>query len=298
MKLHTAHDGIVWFADGNKIPVSSGVKPQLFVERLLQRHGGVHTRLLGSHANAHLITLLRKHSGFIRAVEVASPSICGTAASRATATSALHWMRQCNLPASLGGWHKVNDKDYPAYAMVYQMQTDGCFNDHVQALLRVHPAWYDLQMIQTISAEWTAWVLTFLIDPRWYIDPDNPYRMSRLRAYMGISPKVMSRVMENHDATGAGTRCRAVLGAWYDNGPPTKDRESHPGNFLWRIYRSHGGGLKGLLRASERFLLYLRHTWVQAVYPHQLLFAPELFFKRPEELRAYKRHLANASRSI
>lgn len=299
LKLHTATDGSVWFSDGNRVPIASGTQVEEFVDSLGQRSGKLNVRMIGSHANAKLVTMLHRRCLMSGSLELASPLICGTAVERATAEAALYWMRQCKLPSSLGGWHPLTDLDYPAYAMIRQLQDDSTFNDHVEALLKVHPAWHDLKFIETISPDWVAWLLTFIIDPRWYIDPDRPDRVSKLQSYLGLTPKIMARVVEGDHEAGAASRCRAVLGAWSDNGPPATavDYES-PGNFLWRICKSAGAGIRGLVRASQKFVVYLRHTWLQALYGRTELFMPEMLFKRADEIEAYKAHATTRSRSV
>jgi hypothetical protein len=254
--------------------------------------------MVGNHANARLLTLLHRRCKAAGALEVVSPLICGTASERATPEAVLYRMRQCKLPSSLGGWHQVTDRDYPAYAMIRQLQEDNSFNDHVLALLKVHPAWHDLKFINTMSQDWAAWLLMFIIDPRWYIDPDHPDRVSKLQAYLGLTPKIMERVMAGDSEAGSACRCRAVLGSWYDMGPPAESEYESPGNFLWRIYDSAGGGPRGMLRASQKFVVYLRQTWLQALYGRTELFMPEMLFKRLDEVEGYKAHSTTRTSSV
>jgi len=298
LKLHTASDGTVWFADGSRVPIASSIPVDEFVTSLTKRGGRLNVRALGTHANAKLLVALHRRCKVAGSLEVASPLICGTAIERATVEAVLYRMRECQLPSSLGGWHPVTDLDYPAYAMISQLKIDTTFNDHVLALLRVHPAWHDLKLIPTISPDWAAWMLTFIIDPRWYINADHPDRCSKLQAYLGLTPKIMEQVVAGDHAAGAASRCRAVLGSWYDNGHPDGVDMDHPANFLWRIYESCGGGSRGLLRASQRFIVYLRHTWLQALYGRTELFMPEMYFKRADEIECYKAHAATRSRSV
>lgn len=298
LKLHTDCDGTVWFADGTRIPVTSGICAQEFVKSLNSREGRLYVRMVGSHANARLITMLHRRCQAAGLLEVVSPLICGTASERTTAAVSLYRMRQCNLPSSLGGWHRITDLDYPAYAMIRQFQDDNEYNDHVLALLKCHPAWHDLKFVSTMSAEWAAWLLTFIIDPRWYIDRQYPDRISKLQAYLGLTPKIMARVADGDHAAGAASRCRAVLGSWYDLGPPEDVEYESPGNFLWRIYNSAGGGPRGMLRASQKFIVYLRQTWLQAISGRAELFMPEMLFKRPEEVAGYKIHCATRASSV
>jgi hypothetical protein len=299
LKLHTATDGTVWFADGSRVPIASGIGVHEFVKSLSQRGGKLYVRMIGNHANARLITLLHRRCKVAGSLEVASPLIGGTASERATPEAVLYRMRQCKLPSSLGGWHPLGRLDYPAYAMIRQFQESNRFDDHVLALLKGHPAWHDLKYVHTISPDWVAWLLTFIIDPRWYIDLNHPDRVSKLQAYLGLTPKIMERVVNGDHAAGSASRCRAVLGSWYDLGPPDSSEADAPGNFLWRIFESAGGGPRGLLRASQKFIVYLRQTWLQALHGGRTeLFMPEMLFKRLDEIEGYKSHCSTRASSV
>lgn len=300
-KLHVAADGTVWFADGNQIPVGSGIKAGEFCNTLQRREGYLGVRMLGTHNNAALVTMLHRRCQRHGRLEVASPSIGGSLTERAVIDRVFHRMRTCTLPPSLGGWHAVTDKDYPAYGLVVRFQHDRRFNDHARQLLKCHPAWHDLRMLPTLDAEWAAWLLTFIIDPRWFIDLKNVNRVGRLKRYLGLTPRhIATNLAGDPETSGPAARCRTVLGSWYNMGshdPGIADR-SEPANFLWRIFDAAGGGVLGALRASQAFVVYLRHTWLQALSWHPEIFVPEAFFKNTDEITAYKAHAAMRSRTV
>jgi len=64
-----------------------------------------------------------------------------------------------------------------------------------------------------------------------------------------------------------------------------------PGNFLWRVWREAGGGVKGDLRASQAFIRYLRANWLEIITQKKLgantFFLPDFFFKSDEERNAF-----------
>lgn len=303
LKLHTdAATGVIWYADGNKAPVNSNATVAPFVDGLAEAkaRSDMRVRVIGTHANAELITRLHRHCQPPGRLEVASPLICGAAATLAKPSETLHAMRLCQLPPSLGGWHTVTERDYPAYALIEQLKKSSEWSDHTAALLRHHPAWHSLQWITGVCPRAAMWLLSMLIDPRWFIDINAPDRLSRMHAYMGLTPSVVHKAIQpGNVADMLESRCLITLGVWHNCQPPEDESEwLDPGNFLWRVFRATGGGEAGLLRASHKLIAYLKHTWLQALYPDVELFVPEMFFKNSMEIEAYKAHYANRAGTV
>lgn len=298
LKLHTAPNGDVWFADGDRVPVNSGVDVDTFIANIAAGTHRMLIRVLGTNPNARLITRLHQRLHRRVTIEVASPMLCRRAAIRRNPQAALFNMRKCELPPSLGGWHQLSDRDYPAYALSHQIQTDRDFTDHVSAIMKGHPAWYDLRFIDGVNPEWAAWLLTFIIDPRWYVDTEHPDRLNRLYSYLGLTPAVMHKVCSKTISTGVYARCRAALGVWHDSGRPPTSELDKPGNFVWRRYVTVGDDYRGALRATQLFIAYLRYTWLQAVSPAYELFVPQMFFKNDRDLAAYQAHAAGRASSV
>lgn len=298
LSVHTDTDGKVWFADGDRVPIGSGLPAAGFVEALQSSSGRMRVRLLGTHANAQLIMLLHRccHDG--GSLEVASPLIGGTPAEQVAPEEVLFRMRQCRLPASLGGWHKVSHLDYPAYALVHQYQLQSRFSAHVEAHLKVHPAWPALKFVSSLWPEYAAILLADVLDPRWFIDRRHTDRVGKLQAHLGLTPANMARAVAGDTSPGPVYRCRVTMLAWSGQGPPTETNSNRPGDFLWRIFNANGGGAKGFLRASQKFVVFLRHTWLQTLSGHPELFVPERLFKRPDEILAYKAHISACAGSV
>jgi hypothetical protein len=301
IKLHTAASGVVWFADGDRVPISSGVQADEFVMSL-QGRDRPHVRLIGNHANASLIMRLRALiTDADGRLEVASPLLCDTVAERADPDVALFRLRQCNMPASLGGWHEVTDADYCTYSLVAQLHSDMDFLPTSRHLLYRHPAWRYLTFVDSLSEEWAAWLISTVIDPRWYVDPEKPSRLSRVKSFLGLDPATMRSVVADPNRTPMSPReikCRMVHCAWASSGPPDAYALSAPSNFVWRVYFDKGADATGSLRASQKFVEYMVFTWMQAIRSSdprysgaQPLFLPELLFKGEEEVRAYLAHV-------
>lgn len=294
LKLHTAPDGIVWFADGERVPIPSGVPVSRFADQIPHRRNLL-IRVLGMPQNAALIgilqTVCRQQEGTL---EIATPRLCQSTEEQKLPDIALHRMRTCELSPAMGGWHSATAADLATYELIAQLYHDMDYTPAVASLLTQHPAWHDLQFIPGISPSWAAWLLSFVVDPRWFVDFVRPHRCCKLTQYMGLCPDVQRRVSNNPNSGGAmALRCRAVLRTWKTE-PPQGDAKNAPGNFLWRIFRTDGG-VRGDLRASQQFIVYLWHTWLQAIYATRQpggdgLFIPERFFKTREEIAAYAVH--------
>lgn len=294
IKLQLGPGGELWYSDGVETPRTAVQDRSGFVSDLAEKDS-LHVRVLGTQTNAPLIVDLYTKCCSPRRpgrLEVASPLVCETDQERNTPAIALYRMRQCLLPPSLGGWHQVDELDYPSYAIAAQLAKDGGFTEHTQRLLLTHPVHHDLTFLPTINWEPTAYLLSIILDPRWFLNFNNPYRLSKLKAYLGLSPRYMRQVERGEANCERSLRCRTVLRAWKGEEPSPADME-RPGNFLWRRWRSAGGGLRGDLRASQAFLLYLARTWQQQLVSkhHQQLemFMPESLL-REGEAHAYREH--------
>lgn len=291
LKLHMDSDGVVWYMDGHKSPISSGMTARQFIRPSII--GRRRVRVLGTPANASMIVALYHlhHDGDIGDIQLASPLVCRTSAEREIPFKTLYRMRQCRLPASLGGWHTMRPYEYYTYAMLVAIQDAGVISNEVRAHYHNHPAYYDLTFIEGVNHDACASLVATIRDPRFYIDPDYADRQAKLNRYLGLNPRSMRVVVDGDDSNEYHMRCRMALACWYT---PAKRADS-PTNFLYRIADNAGGGVKGLTRASQAFVTYLRYTWLNAVSSHpryggEPLFDPELFFKLGDEEQAWRRH--------
>ena len=310
LKLHTAPDETVWFADGTHAPIGSGLTIHQFVSSLHDRRQPF-IRVLGTSFNAMLITQLWPLCRNDGRLQVASPAICESRAEQANPEITLYRMRQVCLSPSLGGWHDFSPQDYSSYSLVAQIQRDSGVGQHAVEIVRNHPAWPYISFVHGLSEAWAAWVLYFVVDPRWHIDPEFPDRVGRLQWSLGLRPETQQRVTGAVDVDGwaadvdvpAMGRCKSVMRAWKGDTPNVEDWE-HPGNFLWRIWRAAGGGARGDLKASQKFIVFLRHSWMDALYRDTTsrgadpLFIPDMLFQCAAEVEAFEAHIAERRRAI
>jgi hypothetical protein len=300
LKLHTAHDGTVWYASGIAAPRSSGQISDVFLMSPPVYKMGLRIRVLGVPQNAELITALylRRRKNEIASVEVAGPNICESREELDDPEIVIHRMRTNILASACGGWHTINEDDYLTYALVARMQrTADAFDSTTAAYYQAHPVYRALSFIPTLSAENAAKLVKIIVDPRWYVDRRSPERGGKLALYMGLTPDVQKRVSDSSKLIhkSRDVRCDIVLETWKSQHAGSIDLVD-PRNFLYRIYKAAGEGWRGDLRASQAFLRYLRYNWLAAIERRtgvkDGLFAPDMFFKTPGEQGAYKQHMA------
>jgi hypothetical protein len=312
LKLTTDDAVKVWCLEGSGLPAPSGLTPLTFVRSDWLREARC-VRVIGSAGNAYLLTLLGTalNQGRLERLEVCSPLVCESADGRRDPELVLYYMRNYNLSASLGGWHDYQSDDHIIYRMV-QMVQNSPYSDHkINALLRLavnHPVWPALQFLSGLSEGDAAQLLAVVIDPRWYIDTDEPNRSSRLEQYLGLTPKTIQAVLAGDRDTWLHDRCQCVIRSWLagqkvvmprvagktGNMPGVGGDISEPRNFLGRIFHARKNDVRGYLAASRHFISYLRHNWLNVVTgdSHRgRLFVPEHFFHRSDEVVAYKKHM-------
>jgi hypothetical protein len=300
IKLHTAETGHVWYSKGISPPTDSKQIVDEFMLSPVLSGMGLCVRVLGMPQNAELLSALylRRYKGEIRALEVAGPQML--TASDNDPKLVIIKMRGLTLAPACGGWHALSMLDYPTYAMLARMlRTNFVFDDAARTYYHLHPAYRALSFIPTIASAEVAKLLTTIIDPRWYVDLRMPERTSKLELFLGLTPKIQTRVSDPAQILKRSRefRCANVLACWKMADPDTVDLAT-PANFLYRVYKIAGGGPKGDLRASQAFVRYLRHNWLAGL-ENRLgvkdgLFAPNLFFKSPAEIESYTQHMATA----
>ena len=303
IKLHTAPDGVVWYSKTIGPPKSSGAKIIDFLLTPIFSGYGHAVRLLGTGSNAALIAALhvRRHKNEIRAVEVAGPNAIAANLDTDSPEVILMQMRAITAPVACGGWHTVSFHDAPTYAMLAKMQqvdfaVTGVVADVLDRYLRIHPVYRASMFVPHLDPAALARLLTTIIDPRWYVDQRMPERTAKLELFMVLTPRTQTRVSDKSCVLVKKRefRCAAVLGTWKTREPEDVDL-SDPQEFLYRVRAKAGGGAKGDLRASQVFLRYLRYNWLATLEQRtgikDGLFAPDLFFKLPDEVATYKTHI-------
>jgi hypothetical protein len=297
LKLFITEDKKVWFANSNGPPTDADCLIGEFMHRPLMLSAR-HIRLIGSAQNSKLIVqlyqkILNKELGKL---EICSPMVCETVVERNDPTTALISMRNWNWPASLGGWHEVTADDYNTHLLIQELKVNKLKPvDTCLRILKNHLTWPTLEYVQNIDQHACALLLANIIDPRWFIDLSEPDSSSKLKAYLGLNPKTQGYVngLSGYPHNINADRCRLVMKAWKTQNTEPKDIH-HPRNFLWKTWVEHGRGATADLRTSQRFIAFLRHTWLNLIYDKKPfgedLFLPEYFFKTKEEINFYKQY--------
>ena len=323
LKLHVDH-GFVWYLDGAGHPRSSGKTAVEFLDDAVCRNAEC-VRLIGNPANASLIVelynqCLRRQ---LACVEVVTPLVCATERERGSPEACLHYMRRFSRAPSQGGFHKVTERDYPAYALAAEVERlrrehKPC-SDMALRYLEAHPAWRPLSFVRHLDPAKMAQLLGVIIDPRWYFDPCKPDRSAKLEAWLGLNPKTQEGVTRNaarkwrhHNRCLLMRQCwkradlvdraRAVMRTRGIEPPYEGDEVTRaPGDFLWRVWgrwAETGDPVKADLRASQKLLRFLRLAWLGELYRGTgqfggglSLFRPVDFFRYVVEAEAFERHM-------
>lgn len=294
VKLTVDPQAIVWYIIGDQMPKCSG----LFVDDFIASEflsEGASVRVAGTPANASLLIALYEQKlkvGF-DSLQVGTPLCCESADERKDPQVLLYNMRSLDISPSLGGWHEVDLDDYTTYLLASYYYEDHTPGENTRAVIIGHPAWPALSFIGSLDIDACAQLIATVVDPRWYIDvTSDPNRGSKLEQYLGLNPKIYSQIDGPHKSD-QHKRCRLVQRCW-------KAKEivnfRDPRNFVWRAWASKPEDKRGLA-ANKLFISFLRQTWLQGVCrgpQASHLFVPEHFFKQPDEILAYKGHIARA----
>jgi len=325
------HKGDLWYLDSDKgFPRRANVPPAEFLALpRVARIGCV--RATGSAANTKLLLYLysMKEDGRLQSVALCTPLVCPVAKQRKDPQAVLMAMRTFDRAASVGGFHEMTTADRSSYALADALyshtQGDTLTKSCVAELLCEHPAWRALSFIKSLNGLAVAGLLAHIGDPRWYIDPCKPNSMAKLYAWLGLCPQTQAGVTTRSPQGRYHRRCKLVQQCWKDlrvaaeirdrfdlcTPVPVPDSEL-PGvasyDFVWRAWGHQmrlgtvgvepGDVVVADLHASQRFIAFLRHTWLSELYrdstalPDQgaSLFRPADFFRHSAEVAAYELH--------
>lgn len=257
-------------------------------------------RVLGIPRHADL--LVRLHTAGIP-VQVASPGLVALDAYQHGGVAVLLAMRGLNIgyPASLGGWHALRTIEFLPYKIRLQMsQLDPAAA--VESLQRL-PMWPVWEFFHGLDLVAMAGVVADILDPRWFVATTRPESDGRLRCYLGLTPRMARWLVSDRLATPPalsvvraeryGTLRQALFGQASDSftaGPHTALLEQY------RELRARGcEEWLAELRTLQRFLTFLRFTWLEELYraqhkQHEPLFVPQYFFNNVEYADAFTAH--------
>lgn len=280
IRVHCSLTGEVWTAPGRQAPAVAAGDLLSFVSTDEWRAYPL-VRVFGCQANVQLITGIWDAKRTQQQLQLATPQVCHDRQELQNPEIALWRARQCLRSASLGGWHTVTDGDI----VTYRMAVAAPGSASRVALLLQHPVWAALGFLQLWDQPAVADLLADVLDPRWFVDPEKPDRISRLQAFLGQYPGAAK-------TADAGRRRSLVRQAWFADGKPDI---AAPGAFLWRRYIEHGE-----LKAGRTFVAYLMRAWQAELVQQQSkvrvdsLFCPEMLMTI-SEATAYRRYALGLS---
>ena len=298
LRVHTDPDGIVWCGQHGVGAYCTGYSPDEFVLKNVFKTAPV-VRAMGSSGNSKLLLIMyerHKKAPVLakRQIWLASPMICHTEKVRTDPEEVLYRLWQADTTTRISAnWHRMKSVDFNAYllhlAVLNSKYAEGV-TDKAKVVFQYHPAFNALSFFEHVDVNSVVSLLSSILDPRWYVHADRPNRLSKLLGFLGLT-------IRNFDDSSSGfggynyDRACMVHSSWSGTAGRVVDYSS-PRNFLWRIYRHHGGGPRGNLRASEAFMRFVILHWLQGLSESpRKLFDPSLFFKTNEEVTAYNTHM-------
>lgn len=84
-------------------------------------------------------------------------------------------------------WHPLSSETYNNFLLLRALHDEG-FSDLTAAIYNSHCLRPFCQFVGLTDPQQAANVIASIGDPRWYLNPKRPYRMSRLESYFGLSP--------------------------------------------------------------------------------------------------------------
>lgn len=204
--------------------------------------------------------------------------------------------------------------------------------DTVRYFVELHPLYFLSVSLPHLHFLDLASLIAEILDPRFFVDIYHTERFSKLYSYFGLFPENIRRILDGRsysyrssagrgDSDQPGTwtgsegqsvssepalpsaqdepaelrylrRCQLVYDCVFSM-VPNDSQEEAPQFFLWREQRRFGGGVKGTLRALQKFLQFVAMIWKDQLYKRsnswkEPLFVPEYFFHSSDEVSWFR----------
>ena len=299
LRLHTDDSGVVWYGDDSRLAVNSGLQaPDFIASGACDLDGAGQVRLLGTRSNARLIVhLSRKPASRDNPTRLASPSLLATAALRRDPEAVLQHLWQPGYHGvCCGMWHDLSPLDHCAYELLTCLKPDGTMLPGYLAVACRHPAWHALSFLPSLDENAACRLLCEIVDPRWYVHPHRPGRLSKLYTYLGLTPANAKAYFAAGFPGRHYYRASLAIRTWYSRRLVDlrgADRDG-PRNFLWRQYVALSGkdNPGAVLRTTRRLVRMVYEVWMAGVQPGHpdAGFLPQRFFEFHGEARAFAEH--------
>lgn len=246
-----------------------------------------------------LKSFFHKCRGAISSLKVCSPRIIETCAD--DPDSELHEAKKQCLNPSIGGWHEFDERDYPSYRIAFELAEALPDYEDVKETLKLHPVWSALSFLDSLDSLSLAHLISWIIDPRWFINETNPNDFQFIYAEIGLTKTNCSRIankkIPNHNHSleyESYWRCRNVVDCWA--GPSSLPESQSTSKFLWQKFKAYPDKVEGLLNATKLFVDLFIHIWLDVLacpYQRGQIFIPEQFIQCQETLALFKKHINN-----
>jgi hypothetical protein len=305
--LHVGPDGCVWFGTGAFTGASTHMPVQVFltsagrgVDSLL---GAPSLRVLGTRTNAALLSGLyerREGRSACREQTIYVGSPAGMPACRYAGVSPEHVLNYLWQPSPIvpgGALHRMGAAEYATYAMLTAGGSSERLAINIDVLCHAakHPAWAAITFLQSADATAACRLIADIVDPRHFRHAVHPTRLSRLYAWLGLTPKVVDAYFTHTPVGPAGRRASNAIQVWHNdrtNGtlawrPVAEFMAIKPGTRTLDVTRE-------MLRATQRMVSLIVHVWLcglnTAKQADPVGFDPQLFFREPRLAKMYSDH--------
>lgn len=300
LRIYTDDSGVVWFRTAKEFgrACASELSVDDFLNQPIMRN--IKTlHILGFRSNAELICKLHEARNVVSNnyhersplplnIKIGTP-MCVPSAARTDPSAILTLMSELDLPYSCGGWHELTQHDYRMYDLVRKCANTETLTADMLDALRNHPAYLAVSFVNTFDEYSSAKMLAEIIDPRWFVDPLNPDRTSRLRKYMGMRLDQSNDMFDfNNQQDLRAVRAQLLCRSWSGGKASTASL-----NFLYRMLTSDTSGSqdKRFFKACLKYLHFVRAVWLdQLAAKDRTLFVPEYFFEDEFDVAKYKLH--------
>jgi len=231
----------------------------------------------------------------------------------------LNGMQNCILPSSVGGFYSLaNTTVENIYRSAYLYLSGDV--DKAIDLFKSSKLYMLLDFAcYKCDAKLTELVITIL-DPRRFVDPENPDKLSKLFSSCGLTPNRQKRIMRGTIKDDKDFMCKLIFDCWYDEKYHMNAFDNYitynvklvedsileglaPGDFLYR-YLAHflGFGIESLKTpkpahvafsmVSKIFIKWLFFLWLHTIYFGQYdIFDGNMIFKNYNiEVAAFSSH--------
>lgn len=275
--LHTHPGGDFWGVSGQGV---ARLVPELLPAISLR--SGTY-RVIGLPENYRLITelytaLVDKETG--AQLLVGSPQLCPQ--QTGTVEQVLSCISVLDVHNSLNhGWHRVDSTSYNNFLLLRASQE----SEDVELLEYIYSYHVTRPLFQFLGIrqpELAIELLRLIGDPRWYLNPQRPYRLDRLESYFGLHPTQFARSWDADFSTPMSERNRRSVFLW------KLLRSLPPESFVLQELDGLTFRFQDRLQACRRILGFVARNWLAAL-AHPGYFDPDVFFRKPEARNHYLR---------